>query len=195
MNPLTNEIVEQIPDSGLVDSGERDIFVGGAMRESAAGKGRCDLLPLREVSDFLGNDPVLDHLGIFLENGNKDELYKALYSAAHIMYITNEDSPCKTIAGAFLETAKQFEQGAEKYAPNNWMKGDGLPLHRYIDSAVRHYLKWLEEWEDEPHDRAVMFNLICAIWTANNKEAICNKDEDLPFVMKGKVLNWGEITR
>ena len=66
-----------------------------------------------------------------------------------------------------LEVSKHFEEGAEKYGENNWQKG--LPVKCYINSAVRHYLKWLRGDEDEPHDRAFCWYIICAIWTCNHK--------------------------
>ena len=61
-----------------------------------------------------------------------------------------------------LEVAKHFEEGAKKYGESNWQKG--IPVHCYIDSAIRHYLKWLRGDTDEPHDRAFCWNLMCCIW-------------------------------
>ena len=43
----------------LKDSGSRRGFGTGAVRDMAEGKGRCDLLPLREVAELMDNDPVL----------------------------------------------------------------------------------------------------------------------------------------
>ena len=39
------------------------------------------------------------------------------------------------------------------------------PESSYIDSAVRHYLKWLRGDNDERHDRAFVWNIMCLIWT------------------------------
>ena len=39
----------------------------------------------------------------------------------------------------------------------------------YVE-AVRHYLKWLRGDTDEPHDRGVVWNLLCCIWTVKHKE-------------------------
>ena len=66
-----------------------------------------------------------------------------------------------------LEVSIHFEEGAKKYGENNWQKG--IPVHCYIDSAVRHYLKYLRGDKDEPHDRAFCWNLMCAIWTCKHK--------------------------
>ena len=65
-----------------------------------------------------------------------------------------------------LEVSKHFEDGCKKYGENNWKKG--IPVSRYIDSAARHYLKWCRGDQDEPHDRAVCWNLMCAVWTCIN---------------------------
>lgn len=67
----------------------------------------------------------------------------------------------------FLEVSKHFEEGCKKYGERNWQKG--IPTSCYIDSAVRHYLKWLRGDNDEPHDRAFSWNIMCCIWTALNK--------------------------
>lgn len=66
-----------------------------------------------------------------------------------------------------LEAAKHFEAGAAKYGEWNWQKG--IPTHCYIDSAVRHYLKFLRGDNDEPHDRAFVWNILCCIWTCKHK--------------------------
>ena len=68
----------------------------------------------------------------------------------------------------FLEVAKHFEEGAKKYGENNWQ--NGIPVHCYIDSAVRHYLKWLRGDMDEPHDKAFVWNLMCCIWEVDYHE-------------------------
>jgi len=66
-----------------------------------------------------------------------------------------------------LEVSMHFEEGAEKYGENNWQKG--LPVKCYINSAVRHFLKYLREDTDERHDRAFCWNVLCAIWTDKHK--------------------------
>jgi hypothetical protein len=68
----------------------------------------------------------------------------------------------------FLEVAKHFEEGAKKYGPDNWKRG--IPVWCYIDSAVRHYMKWCRGDNDEPHDRAFVWNLMCCIWEVDYRE-------------------------
>ena len=66
-----------------------------------------------------------------------------------------------------LEVSKHFEEGAKKYGEYNWQKG--IPVSCYIDSAVRHYLKWLRGDTDEAHDRAFVWNIICCMWTVKHE--------------------------
>ena len=145
----------------IKDSGERRQFETGAMRDIQEGKGRCDLMPLRVIArvydnlrDTLGHDgEVVRCIAAFQETGETTYLYHAmdLFDCFNGSWST-----------MFLEVAKHFEEGAKKYGENNWQKG--LPVHCYIDSAVRHYLKWLRGDKDEPHDRAFVWNLMCCIW-------------------------------
>lgn len=72
-------------------------------------------------------------------------------------------------ATAMLDVAKHFEDGARKYSDNNWRKG--IPVWCYFDSASRHLMKTILGWNDEPHDRAVLWNLMCGAWTAANESA------------------------
>ena len=64
---------------------------------------------------------------------------------------------------AVLEYAIQLENGAIKYGPRNWQKG--IPLDRYVDSGIRHYMKHLRGDDDERHDRAALWNMLCGAWT------------------------------
>lgn len=145
----------------IQDSGARKKFSTGAVRDIREGKGRCDLLPLDMVDALLENETVvtgtvLSNINKFRETKEFSYLLEACYS-----FISECDT---TVAEAMLEVAKHFEEGANKYGEDNWKKG--IPLHCYVDSAVRHYLKHLAGWTDERHDRAVMWNLLCGAWTA-----------------------------
>lgn len=169
---IGDEKVEH-PDTDMCvtikDSGDRTEFETGAVRDMREGKGRCDLMPLEVVSRFIGDDGydlVLDCISEF----QKDRDTAHLYSALSYFEERHWDN-CYT---AILEVAKHFEEGAKKYGENNWQKG--IPPKCYIDSAVRHYLKWLRGDKDEPHDRAFVWNIMCCIWEVDYHE---NK-EDAP---------------
>jgi hypothetical protein len=81
---------------------------------------------------------------------------------------------------AILEVSKQYQEGAKKYSDRNWEKG--MPVHCFIDSGVRHYLKFLRGDEDEPHDRAFIWNMLGAIWIHENHPELI----DLPFIENSK---------
>ena len=153
----------------IKDSGERREFDTGAVRDIQEGKGRCDLMPLDVVAHYLTGDDTIRLINEFWQTGDADWLYVALAKL-------DWDDPYTII----LEVAKHFEAGARKYGEYNWQKG--IPVHCYIDSAVRHYLKHLRGDTDEPHDRAFVWNVLCCIWTCKHKPELI----DLPFVQNNK---------
>lgn len=145
----------------IKDSGNRREFSTGAVRDIQEGKGRCDLMPL-DVVDALCEPPIiLHHISTFQKSGDISCLYQAIRA---FCVVRDWDTPTM-----LLEVSKHFEEGAKKYGENNWQKG--LPVNCYIDSAVRHYLKWWRGDVDEPHDRAFVWNLICCIWTVRQGDS------------------------
>lgn len=140
----------------IKDSGERREFNTGAVRDIQEGKGRCDLMPLDVVTRCLDvNSYLLHNISQFLATGKTAHLFSALKRFAEAAY----DCSMETM---LLEVSKHFEEGAKKYGEFNWQKG--IPVNCYIDSAVRHYLKYKRGDKDEPHDRAFVWNLMCCIW-------------------------------
>ncbi len=142
----------------IKDSGTRRQFASGAVRDIDDNKGRCDLLPLDVVADIM-KDPILYSIHSFQSDGDYSHLFVAL-----INFYTERYGDRYTF---FLEEAKHYSEGAKKYSEDNWKKG--INLKSYIDSAVRHYLKWRRGDDDEPHDRAFGWNLLSACWTCTNK--------------------------
>lgn len=153
----------------ILDSGARRSFDTGAVRDIAEGKGRMDLVPLDVVSELI-DDSVLFNINCYIRTGSITNLYKAINIFAE-KYFGN-------IYTAILEVSKQYDEGAKKYSERNWEKG--IPVHCFIDSAVRHYIKVLRGDQDEPHSRAVIWNLLGAIWTHENHPELI----DLPFKEK-----------
>ena len=74
---------------------------------------------------------------------------------------------------ALMRVAKHYENGGKVYGDNNWK--NGIPLARFLDSAMRHIVKMMADMEDEDHAAAACWNLMCFMWT---KKAI--KDGALP---------------
>ena len=150
----------------IKDSGERREFGTGAVRDIADGKGRCDLLPLAVVANVL-SDYNMELIDSYITTGRIEDIVSAIKSFSLERY--------GSTYGALLEVSKQYEDGAKKYAERNWEQG--IPCHCFVDSGVRHYLKFRRGDKDEPHDRAFLWNMYGLIWTH------CNKPEliDLPF--------------
>lgn len=150
----------------ILDSGNRTEFQTGAVRDIQQGKGRFDLMPLDVMSEVFevefNNESkegriadVLNSIAFFQRAGDERWLCVAIadYSQA-----VNVDLP-----KLMLDVAKHFENGALKYGEHNWEKG--IPISRYVDSALRHLMKDLAGETDEDHAAAFVWNCMCAAWT------------------------------
>ena len=87
---------------------------------------------------------------------------------------------------AIRRLAEHYENGAKRYNPRNWEKGQ--PLSGYLDSALRHIFAILEGKKDEDHPSAAMWNMAAYIHT---EEKIIDGDlpkilDDLPKNVKKK---------
>lgn len=154
---MSEEIRSETPV--IADSGERREFVSGAVRDMSEGKGRCDLLPLDVAAGCLDERAVLSIIADFMEMQDENILQYALQA-----FRTERGWDAATM---ILEVAVHAENGAKKYGERNWEKG--IPTHSYVDSAVRHYLKWKRGDEDERHDRAFCWNVLALMWTMKHK--------------------------
>lgn len=141
----------------IKDSGERRQFSTGCVRDISDGKGRCDLLPLDVVSE-LCNDKVFSYIHSFTQDGDVCWLYETL---------ANTMPKFGDYSTMLLEVSKHFEEGCKKYSENNWKLG--MNTKHYVDSGIRHYLKWLRGDDDEDHSRAFVWNIMCCAWTCQNK--------------------------
>lgn len=155
------------PEPRIQDSGDRTEFESGAVRDRRIGKGRCDLMPLDVVAEYLElyysvnvSSPI-KCISKFQENGDIAYLHEALHC-----FMLHRDGWALDASNMLLEVAKHFEEGCAKYGENNWRKG--IPVYCYIDSAIRHYLKYLRGDTDERHDRAFCWNIMCCIWTVEH---------------------------
>ena len=171
----------------ILDSGNRREFISGAVRDIAEGKGRCDLLPLDVIADFysyfdykskckkyLTASVCLNEIDKFVRDGDYEAILEALVFFRHTFFVENCESQFN-FAGMVLEVSKHYEEGAKKYAERNWEKG--IPAHCYVDSGVRHLIKWADNWEDEPHDRAFVWNMLGLLWTVKHRPDL----NDLPY--------------
>lgn len=165
-NALCTPIHERRCITIIQDNGERRKFNSGAVRDIAEGKGRCDLLPLDIIADLMC-DRIFDSIDKYIRCGDNHYLIFAIKEFSEKRY--------GNLQTAMLEVSIHYEDGCEKYGERNWEKG--IPLHCYIDSGVRHYLKYLRGDEDEPHDRAFLWNMLGALWTQKHKPELL----DVPY--------------
>jgi len=141
-------------ETKIKDSGERRKFESGAVRDISDGKGRFDLLPL-DVLGTANQDNRLTNISNYQKTNDPTYLYAAMSAINYRMDYT-----------LIARIARHFENGAKKYDENNWKQG--IPCKCYIDSAVRHYFKWVLGETDEDHESAYYWNIMCCIWTHEN---------------------------
>lgn len=163
--------------SELMDSGNRRKFDSGAVRDMADGKGRCDLIPLNVVASISASYGYVDFTYII------EDIYNYMYSGntKYIISATKlfiENVMKSDFYTSMLEVSKHYEDGCRKYGERNWEKG--IPSHSYVDSGIRHLLKYCRGDKDEPHDRAFIWNMLAILWTDENKKDMI----DLPFADK-----------
>lgn len=146
----------------ILDSGNRRQFDSGAVRDIQEGKGRCDLLPLDVIGSIIDDSmlaEIIRQVYQFMRSRNTMYLFRAVNLFCQYRGWTKFE--------AVLEVSKHYEDGAKKYGEHNWEKG--IPIHCYVDSGVRHLMKYADGMTDERHDRAFLWNMIGAIWTTCHK--------------------------
>lgn len=182
----TENLLKKAEERHILDSGSRKAFASGAVRDIQEGKGRCDLLPLSQISNFfaylsdvrdLPEDEnnkkwvkyadILNSLDQFMKNGNKECIIEAILNFCEGTFADPYT--------AVIELSKHYEEGANKYDERNWEKG--ISAHCYVDSGIRHLTKYFRGDQDEPHDRAFLWNMFCLLWTIENKPEY----NDLPY--------------
>lgn len=78
---------------------------------------------------------------------------------------------------AMLELSKHCEAGALKYGERNVDKG--IPQHSFIDSGLRHLIKYLRGDRDENHLVAALWNIAWAVEQEYTKPQL----QDIPSRM------------
>ena len=142
----------------IQDSGNRREFESGAVRDVQEGKGRMDLLPLDIISKIF-NNPYLEMINKFLTTRDVRNIEDAVMQFSEQYFPTPET--------ALMELSIHYEEGAKKYSEYNWQKG--IPCHCYIDSGLRHLMKFFRGDTDERHDRAFIWNMVGLLWTLKHK--------------------------
>lgn len=67
---------------------------------------------------------------------------------------------------ALLRVADHMERSLEDHEERNWERG--IPMHSFLDSAMRHLFKYMDGWTDEDHLAAAATNVLMALWTEDH---------------------------
>jgi len=177
------------------DSGERQEFQTGSVRDTATGKGTPHLiggealyyLNIRDKGEkeFTLLELIENNLLYYSEIVDiRDKNIKNLDSAIHYIILYIQESEDGTYSSAMRRLAKHYENGAKKYAANNWRKGQ--PVSRYYDSAMRHLWACIDEKTDEDHAAALLWNLIGILQTKidTNKGQLPKELDNFPFTLE-----------
>ena len=173
---------------GLKDSGTRQAFAGGAVRDTSSGKGRYDLMAIDSfnlLADAIERDPIdmnvplMDmwetaryNLGMTLKTGEVDYAIAAMREMASFIQVKfwKENNITPTVdqlrympTHAYFRVARIYEKGAQKYAARNWEKG--INLARFLDSSTRHWMQVLDGSGDEDHAAQALWNIVGWIQT------------------------------
>lgn len=169
----------------IKDTGNRVNFSTGAVKDISPEKGRYDLLPLHQLADLFYEEgdvftyQFIWHVGNFEKNGAIADLIMALEILIE-KGIKGETDKLQKYYKFVMMLSKRYEDALTKYPENNWKKG--IPVHCFIDSALRHFFQYRMGMTDEDHFTAVGWNLLGAMWTVTNLSEMC----DLPFMDKMK---------
>jgi len=101
----------------------------------------------------------------------KSEDYAIEDSGERKVYETGANRDISTGKGRFdllppqtiKALARHYQKGCEKYGERNWEKG--IPIARFIDSALRHTFQFLDGKDDENHLISAIWNLVGAYET------------------------------
>lgn len=184
--------VQQNDNFKLRDSGSREDLAGtGANRDIDPTHGRCDLLPAHILYNYIVRSDMVNEMhraGIrvytvlalgklfrYLDTLDTNILYDVLDCLIHQNFIMHNSDYIDTeenwkdmlklhgFAQMCMDLSVHYKNGALKYAERNWEKG--LPIHSFIDSAIRHLCKEILGWLDEPHLIACVWNVVGALYT------------------------------
>lgn len=172
--------------SPLKDSGTRDVFSTGAVRDADDAKGRMDLVPMDVVGRIIVFSREVAEQELTKEHcfcqvmGEIEKVIRGkdvLPAFRAFIVFTRYAYP--DMSEAIMDLSVHFRNGASKYAERNWEKF--IPLHRFLDSCGRHMLKWYRGDTDENHTAAILWNLICYIWTVEHAPITNQEICDLPW--------------
>ncbi len=179
------------------DSGKRQEFNTGSVRDTAEGKGTPHLIAgeaLAKVHDYIKTalnfsdgylytiQDILFRYSEFVVN-REDNIGLVYEASAVTMEFISKEQENNSYSATMRRLAKHYENGSRKYSANNWRKGQ--PVSRYYDSAMRHLWSLMDDKTDEDHASALLWNLIGIIQTKIDvkKELLSKELDNFPFTI------------
>jgi len=180
------------------DSGKRQSFDTGSVRDTSEGKGMPHLIAgevLKRAFFYnkkgIYKNVFLYHLEQLLLNfttiqqkRNIDIELSIVYDCINSIMEYIQEIENGSYSAVMKRLAIHYENGAKKYDKNNWRKGQ--PVSRYFDSTMRHLWAEMDGKEDEDHASAILWNLIGIVQTKIDieKGLLPKKLDDYPFIVE-----------
>lgn len=183
------------------DSGKRQGFNSGSVRDTDEGKGQPHLIAgeaLQDTYTFLEQNTYNDKeeklnplkyiekklLCYSIISEDREQRIYLIYESIDLTIAYLSQLENNSYSGAMRRFAQHYSNGAKKYAKNNWRKGQ--PISRYYDSAMRHLWACIDGKIDEDHPAALLWNLIAIIQTKIDIEiGLLHRElNDFPFTIK-----------
>ena len=109
-------------------------------------------------------DREVEEVDTQVENGIKSNGEMTVFASGAVRDKKTGKGRCDLLpACVLLRLAKHYERGAERFGAYNWKQG--IPCHSFVDSAMRHLLKYMDGQTDEDHLIAAIWNLCGLAWT------------------------------
>jgi hypothetical protein len=183
------------------DSGKRQEFSTGSVRDTDVGKGSPHLIATevflkvkeyKNSSDYPVSDPdesLLSQIETLLWRYNKlvytrEEQDLILFQAIDLSCLAiAEDEGTYKYTDAYRRLAVHYFNGAKKYQKNNWRRGQYVS--RYYDSAMRHLWAAQDGDRTEDHKGALLWNLVAIVQTKIDveKKLLPQELDDFPFTI------------
>ena len=184
------------------DSGKRQEFLTGSVRDTDEGKGMPHLIAgevFVKVNEYI-NSSVFEKTPSDVEAldskievllfsysqvvSNREQNKLAIFKAIHLTcLLIGEEEGKSGHTAALKRLAIHYQNGAKKYNKNNWRKGQYVS--RYYDSAMRHLWAFQEKKKDEDHLAALLWNLVAIVQTKIDVERkiITKELDDYPTLI------------
>ena len=183
------------------DSGKRQEFSTGSVRDTDEGKGTPNLVAWEaflKVKDYkksviypkilADGETLISKVETLLWRYSrfcyeKEENFLILLRAIDLTCLCIAETENYTYTAAYKRLAEHYANGAKKYNKNNWRKGQYVS--RYFDSAMRHLWAALEGKKDEDHLAALLWNLIAIVQTKIDvdKGILPEELDDFPYLI------------